>query len=77
MSFIRRLYRSEHHFDFPAMWRRGLTVSAVLVVISIGSLAFRGLNLGIEFEGGTAWEFEASTVSVADTREALAGTGAA
>ena len=54
MSFIRRLYRSEHHFDFPAMWRRGLTVSAVLVVISIGSLAFRGLNLGIEFEGGTA-----------------------
>ena len=76
MSFIRRLYRSEHHFDFPAMWRRGLTVSAVLVVISIGSLAFRGLKLGIEFEGGTAWEFEASTVSVADTREALAGTGA-
>jgi len=77
VSIVGRLYRSEHHFDFPAMWRRGLVVSLVLVLLGVGSLAVRGLNLGIEFEGGTAWEFEAPTVSVGDTRDALAGTGAA
>lgn len=70
------LFRNEHHFDFPAMWRKALVGSAVLVLISVGALVFRGLNLGIEFEGGTAWEVTAPGVSVADTRDALGGTGA-
>jgi preprotein translocase subunit SecF len=70
------LFRNEHHFDFPAMWRKALVGSAVLVLVSVGALVFRGLNLGIEFEGGTAWEVTAPDVSVADTRNALGGTGA-
>jgi preprotein translocase subunit SecF len=70
------LFRNEHHFDFPAMWRKALVGSAVLVLVSVGALVFRGLNLGIEFEGGTAWEVTAPDVSVADTRDALGGTGA-
>jgi preprotein translocase subunit SecF len=70
------LFRNEHHFDFPAMWRKALIGSAVLVLVSVGALVFRGLNLGIEFEGGTAWEVTAPGVSVADARDALGGTGA-
>ena len=77
MKTLRMLFRNEHHFDFPAMWRKALVGSAVLVLISVGALVFRGLNLGIEFEGGTAWEVTAPGVSVADTRDALGGTGAA
>jgi len=73
---LRMLFRNEHHFDFPAMWRKALIGSAVLVLVSVGALVFRGLNLGIEFEGGTAWEVTAPGVSVADTRDALGGTGA-
>ncbi len=76
MKTLRVLFRNEHHFDFPAMWRKALVGSAVLVLISVGALVFRGLNLGIEFEGGTAWEVTAPGVSVADTRDALGGTGA-
>ncbi|MEO0491805.1 MAG: protein translocase subunit SecF [Actinomycetota bacterium] len=76
MKTIRMLYRGEHHFDFPAMWRKALVGSAVLVLISLGALVVRGLNLGIEFEGGTSWEVTAPDVSVADTRDALGGTGA-
>ncbi|MEM8707491.1 MAG: protein translocase subunit SecF [Actinomycetota bacterium] len=76
MKTIRMLYRGEHHFDFPAMWRKALVGSAVLVLISVGALVFRGLNLGIEFEGGTSWEVTAPEASVADARDALAGTGA-
>ena len=73
---LRMLFRNEHHFDFPAMWRKALIGSAVLVLVSVGALVFRGLNLGIEFGGGTAWEVTAPGVSVADTRDALGGTGA-
>ncbi len=76
MKTLRMLFRNEHHFDFPAMWRKALIGSAVLVLVSVGALVFRGLNLGIEFEGGTAWEVTAPGVSVADTRDALGGTGA-
>ena len=76
MKTLRMLFRNEHHFDFPAMWRKALIGSAVLVLVSVGALVFRGLNLGIEFEGGTAWEVTAPGVSVAETRDALGGTGA-
>ncbi len=76
MSFMSTLYRGDHHFDFPAMWRKALTVSLALVVLSLGALVVRGLNLGIEFEGGTSWEVQAPGASVADAREALSGTGA-
>lgn len=76
MKTLRMLFRNEHHFDFPALWRKALVGSAVLVLVSVGALVFRGLNLGIEFEGGTAWEVTAPGVSVADTRDALGGTGA-
>ena len=77
MSIWAKLYRGEQQFDFPAMWRKALSVSAVLVLVSVGSLVFRGLDLGIEFEGGTSWEVLAPDVSVADARDALSGTGAA
>lgn len=77
MNTLRSMYRGEQEFDFPKIWNKALVASAVLVLISIGSLAFRGLNLGIEFEGGTSWELLAPEVSVADTRDALSGTDAA
>jgi len=77
MNTLRLMYRGEQEFDFPKLWRTALVGSAVLVLVSIGSLVFRGLNLGIEFEGGTSWEVIAPGESVADARGALVGTGAA
>ena len=77
MKTLRLMYRGEQEFDFPRMWRWMLSVSALFVVLSIGSLLTQGLNLGIEFEGGTSWEVLAPDASVADAREALAGTDAA
>src|SRR5690606_7533898 len=50
------LYNGDTHFGFPKWWRRALVLSAVLIVVSIVSFAVRGLNLGIDFEGGTSWE---------------------
>jgi preprotein translocase subunit SecF len=42
--------------DFMGHRRGALIVSTVLVLISIGSLAVRGLNYGIEFTGGVVIE---------------------
>ena len=51
-SFFRRLDRGETTIDFVGLRRRWYIISAVLIVISLGSLAVRQLNLGIEFVGG-------------------------
>ena len=77
MSAIGRLYRGESTFDFILWWRRALVFSAFLVMLSIGSLFVRGLNLGIDFEGGVSWEVPAPGVSVEDARTVLAGVGLA
>ncbi len=76
MSGFGKLYRGVHHFDFPKAWRTMLAVSAMLLVVSVGALIFRGLNLGIDFEGGTSLEVK-TDVSVSDARNALASVGAA
>ncbi len=54
------------HFDFPALWRKALVVSGALVAVSVLALAIGGLNLGIDFEGGTSFEVatDASTDEV-------------
>jgi preprotein translocase subunit SecF len=75
MSWLGRLNRGENNIDFLRLWKRTLALSAVLVLISIGSLLVRGLNLGIDFEGGVSWEVPAPGVSVSETRAALEPVG--
>ena len=71
------VYRGEQQIDFPRLWKRALIGSLVAVVVSVASFGLRGVDLGIEFEGGTSWEVPAPGVSVAEARDALRGTGAA
>ena len=63
MSGIGRLLRNENRIDFPALWKRAVTISAVLLLVAVGSLVARGLNLGIEFEGGASWEVRSAEVT--------------
>ena len=75
MNAIVRAARGENAIDFGTWWKRGLVLSAVFVTVSIVSLFARGLNLGIDFEGGTSWEVPAPGVSVSDAREELGSVG--
>ena len=77
LGAVGSLYRGEQQIDFPRLWRRALIGSLVAVVVSVASFGIRGIDLGIEFEGGTSWEVPAPGVSVAEARDALRGTGAA
>jgi preprotein translocase subunit SecF len=72
-----RLYTGEVSYDFIGHRRRWYLVSAIMIVVSILSLAFRGLDFGIEFKGGA--DFKAATQVTAQTvdsmREALRNSG--
>jgi len=75
MSWLTRLNRGETRIDFIKWWARGLILSAALVVISILSLFVRGLDLGIDFEGGVSYEVAAPGVSTSAVRSALETVG--
>jgi preprotein translocase subunit SecF len=71
-----RLYRGEVSYDFVGRWKRWYVISALILLVAIGSLAFRGLNLGIEFRGGADFAIPSATCSVAEARDvAEAETG--
>ena len=60
-------------FDFIHFGKTAFIIGGIMIVISFGSLAVRGLNLGIDFQGGRNYvvRFD-KEVSVAQVREALA-----
>jgi preprotein translocase subunit SecF len=75
MSAVGRLLRGENSIDFIRWWRRGLVLSAVLILVSLGSLGVRGLNLTVEFTGGVSAEIPVSGVTVEQARSALTEIG--
>ncbi len=50
------LTRFDYKFDFLGKRRLALSISAVLILVSLASLAIQGLVLGIDFTGGTLVE---------------------
>jgi len=76
-SIWTRLYHGETNVDFVGRRKLWFILSLVAVLIGVGSLLTRGLNLGIDFEGGTVWQVPAGDASVADARDAVDGFGLA
>jgi len=74
-SLWHRLYHGETSFDFVRRWRRWFLLSGLVAAAGLASLATRGLNLGIDFEGGTSWEVRAPGVSVARARGVMRAEG--
>ncbi len=72
-SPLGRLYRGQTAVDFYGRRRIGLVVAIVVVVVTLGSLATRGLNLGLDFEGGQAWDVPATNGFDVDTAEDILG----
>jgi len=64
------------NIDFMGKRKLAMILSLLLVVASIVSLATRGLNLGLDFTGGTLIELEyPDAVELSDVRQALAEAG--
>ena len=65
-------------FNIDFMGHRNIMfgISLVLIVISIGALAVRGLKFGVEFEGGTAIDIsQAGNVTVGQITDAFRSAG--
>lgn len=76
MSVIRDIFANESNIDFRPKWRVALAISGALLVLSLGLLLTRGLNLTIDFEGGGVWEVPISTdVTSSQVEAALPAIG--
>ncbi len=67
-SIGHRLYSGEVSIDFVGRRRTWYVVSAIILLVAVGALFFRGLNLGIEFRGGADFSIPNATCTVEEAR---------
>lgn len=75
MNLFRRLGTFDDDVNFRKGWRIAGSISAVVVLIGLVSLLTAGLNLGIDFKGGTGWVFPANNTSTKQIQSAVKSAG--
>ncbi|MFI6323123.1 protein translocase subunit SecF [Nonomuraea sp. NPDC050556] len=68
MGLGRRLYRGEIDVDFVGRKKLWYSLSGLLLIFSLAGLLINGLNLGVEFKGGTVFSFKAPTANIEQVR---------
>ena len=63
-----RLYTGQMSIDFIGKRKTWYIVSAVILLVSVGALFTRGLNLGIEFRGGADFAVPSASCSIEQAR---------
>lgn len=67
-----RLFHGQTAIDFYSKRRISAIIAVIVVIVTFGSLFTRGINLGLDFEGGDAWDVPASeTFDVDDAEQVL------
>ncbi len=72
-GFVTRLYTGTGAFDIVGKRKLWYALFGTLVLVCIGSIVFRGFNLGIDFTGGTQVQFPAAGVGAPATVEDVRG----
>jgi preprotein translocase subunit SecF len=67
--FFTKLYTGTGAFDIVGKRKRWYVIFGLLMLVCLGSIIFRGFNLGIEFEGGTKIQVPAHNAAGAITNE--------
>lgn len=70
-SGLGRLFRGQTAVDFYGRRRIGFVIAIVVLLATVGSLFTRGLDLGLDFEGGDAWDIPASEIFGVDEAKAV------
>ena len=64
------------NFDFMKLRNTAMIISAILLLLSVGSLATKGLNFGLDFTGGTLLEVSyQQPADIQKIRSQLEGSG--
>jgi preprotein translocase subunit SecF len=71
-----RLYRGEVSVEFVRRQKLWYTISAVILIISIGALVFRGLNYSVEFKGGSVFQFKDKSATTTEITSVVTEAGA-
>ena len=50
------IFHERTNYDFIGPTKRWFAISGIFILVGLAALGTRGLNLGIDFKGGTAWE---------------------
>ncbi len=76
-SLTHRLYTGDISYDFIGKRKLWYVISGILLLISVVALLARGLDLGIEFRGGSDFQAttQVSSTTVSDYRNAVLATG--
>jgi preprotein translocase subunit SecF len=70
------IFNPNSNFDFLRLRKISMFVSAILLIISIGAIGFRGLNYALDFTGGVLIEAQyAQPIDIADVQSALEAGG--
>ena len=70
-----RLYHGETNIDFIGRTKLWFALSAVFLLIGLGSMLTKGLNLGIDFDGGAVFEVPSQTLTIPQARDAASSAG--
>jgi preprotein translocase subunit SecF len=75
-SLAHRLYNGEAGLDVVGRRKFWYRVTAVVVLLCLGSMVFRGFNFGIDFAGGNSIRVPAESSQLEDIRAAAEDAGA-
>ena len=70
-----RLYRGEVSYDFIGRRKIWYVLSSVVLLLSVGAVGVRGLNLNVDFLGGSELIVSDTRCSPAQARDAVLSTG--
>lgn len=66
-----RLYTGEVSYDFVGRKKIWYCLSALIVLLAVGGILFRGLNFGIEFKGGADFRVPSNQCSIEEVTETV------
>ncbi|WP_199522141.1 protein translocase subunit SecF [Geodermatophilus marinus] len=75
-SLAHRLYNGEAGLDVVGRSRLIYRITAVVVLLCIAAMVFRGFNFGIDFEGGNSLRLPGTSEQLTEVREAAEDAGA-
>ncbi len=75
-SLAHRLYNGEAGLDVVGNSRRIYQVTAVVLLLCLAAMVFRGFNFGIDFEGGNSFRLPGSEQQLEEVRTAAEDAGA-
>jgi preprotein translocase subunit SecF len=75
-SLAHRLYNGEAGLDVVGKSTLIYRITAVVILICLASMIFRGFNFGIEFAGGNSFRVPGTSAEISAVQDAATGAGA-